>query len=139
MRPVRPRISPLTPWCSMLLLFPLLTARAADSTDTTFAAAAAAADADKPTTTASADLGATWMSGNTEKFTVNAAGHAAHTWEKNKVGWRDLLSPAAYARVVAEMKKVAGQFTETPRTGARRQPDPPPADDFGIGEDEIPF
>ena len=83
----------------MLLLFSFLTARAADSTDTTFAAAPAGAEAEKPTTKASADLGATWMSGNTEKFTLNAAGHASHMWDKNKLGLEVLVN---YGRSISD-------------------------------------
>ena len=83
----------------MLLLIPLLTARAADSTDTTFTAAAAGTEAEKPTTTAAADLGATWTSGNTEAFAVNAAGHAAHMWQKNKVGLEILVN---YGRSIGD-------------------------------------
>lgn len=55
-------------------------------------------------------------------------------WEKNKGGWRDVMAPEAYARVVAEMKKLSAKFTEQPKPKT-----PPPAEDFGIGNDEIPF
>jgi hypothetical protein len=54
-------------------------------------------------------------------------------WEANKAGWRDVMEPDAYARVVAEMKKLAAKFKEP------EPPPPPPTDDFGIGEDEIPY
>jgi putative salt-induced outer membrane protein YdiY len=67
----------------MLLLIPVLLARAEDST---FAGATTGAAAEKSVTTASADLGAAWTSGNTETLTVNAAGHGAHVWDKNKLG-----------------------------------------------------
>lgn len=53
------------------------------------------------------------------------------TWEKNKDGWKRVLSPDEYARVVAEMKRLAAAFPKD-------EPKPPPADDFGIGDDEIP-
>ncbi len=66
----------------LLLILPLLAA----AEDSTFAAGATGAAAEEPTTTISADLGATWTSGNTETIAVNGAGHGAHTWEKNKLG-----------------------------------------------------
>ena len=56
-------------------------------------------------------------------------------WEKNKGGWQRVMDGPAYARVVAEMKRLAAAF-------AKDEPPPQqsaPADDFGIGEDEIPF
>lgn len=56
-------------------------------------------------------------------------------WEKNKGGWQRVMDGPAYARVVAEMKRLAAAFPKD-------EPPPqqaPPADDFGIGEDEIPF
>jgi putative salt-induced outer membrane protein YdiY len=83
----------------LLLMIPVLTARAADSTDTTFTAAAAGADAEKPTTKVAADLGATWASGNTENLAVNAAGHASHTWDKNKLGLELLVN---YGRSIVD-------------------------------------
>lgn len=57
----------------------------------------------------------------------------AECWAKNKDGWKRVLEPAAYARVVAEMKRLAAAFPKD------EPPPPPPVDDFGIGEDEIPF
>jgi hypothetical protein len=56
-------------------------------------------------------------------------------WNKNKDGWRRALDRGAYERVVAEMKRIATGFTPKPEP----TPAPPPADDFGIGDDEIPF
>ena len=56
-------------------------------------------------------------------------------WEKNKDGWKRVMDGPAYARVVAEMKRLAAAFPKDeppPQQSA-------PADDFGIGEDEIPF
>jgi hypothetical protein len=47
-----------------------------------------------------------------------------------------VLDRDAYARVVAVMKDCAARFTAEP------EPEPPPpasADEFGIGDDEIPF
>lgn len=85
----------------MLLLVPLLVAHAEDSTFAGAAAAPApAADVEPPPpTTVSADLGATWTSGNTETFTANVAGHAAHTWEKNKLGLEVLVN---YGRSIVD-------------------------------------
>jgi len=55
-------------------------------------------------------------------------------WEKNKVGWKDFLQPAAYARVVKVMQEVAAGFPkEEPKP-----PSPPPKDDFGLDGDDIP-
>lgn len=56
-------------------------------------------------------------------------------WEKNKDGWKRLLDGPSYARVVAEMRRIAASFPKD-------EPPPPktaPADDFGIGDDDIPF
>lgn len=58
----------------------------------------------------------------------------ADAWTKNKDGWKRVLAPDAYARVVAEMKRLAGQFPKD-----EPKPSAPPADDFGIGADEVPF
>ena len=80
----------------MLLLLPVLVARAEDST---FAGAAAAAVEPPPPTTVVADLGATWTSGNTETLAVNAAGHAAHTWDANKLGLEILVN---YGRSIVD-------------------------------------
>jgi hypothetical protein len=58
-------------------------------------------------------------------------------WAKNKGGWKDVLSDDAYARVVAEMKRLAAQIAEK-EEAARPKPEPAAAPDFGIGDDEIP-
>jgi putative salt-induced outer membrane protein YdiY len=76
----------------MLLLFPLLVARAEDPT---FAGAAAPPAPDAPVTAVSADLGATWSSGNTETYAVNGAGHANHTWSKNRVDFQAIVNVGA--------------------------------------------
>jgi putative salt-induced outer membrane protein YdiY len=83
----------------MLMLFSVLVAHAADPSDSTFTAAPAGAEAEQPTTKVAADLGASWASGNTETFTVNAAGHASHTWEKNRLGLELLLN---YGRAIVD-------------------------------------
>jgi hypothetical protein len=58
----------------------------------------------------------------------------ADAWTKNKDGWKRVMDHDAYARVVAEMKRLAAQFAE-PQPPAT----PPKADDgFGLGDDEIP-
>lgn len=55
----------------------------------------------------------------------------ADAWNKNKDGWKRVMAPDAYARVVAEMRRLAATFTK---------PEPVVApDDFGIGADEVPF
>lgn len=57
-------------------------------------------------------------------------------WEKNKDGWKRVLEPPAYARVVAEMKRIAGAFPKEPEP----QPEPETAEnEFGDFSDEIPF
>jgi hypothetical protein len=56
-------------------------------------------------------------------------------WEANKDGWKKTMDGPAYARVVAEMKRLAGAFPKD-------EPEPPPpeaAEDFGLTDDEIPF
>lgn len=56
-------------------------------------------------------------------------------WSTNKDGWKATLDGPAYARVVAEMKRLAGAFPKD-------EPEPPPpqaAEDFGLADDEIPF
>jgi putative salt-induced outer membrane protein YdiY len=83
----------------MLLLIPVLAAHAANSSDSTFTAAPAGAEAEEPVTKVAADLGASWASGNTESFTANVAGHASHTWEKNKLGLELLVN---YGRAIAD-------------------------------------
>lgn len=56
-------------------------------------------------------------------------------WEKNRDGWKRVMDGPSYARVVAEMKRLAAAFPkdEPPPQQAA------PADGFGISEDEIPF
>lgn len=56
----------------------------------------------------------------------------AEAWAKNRDGWKRVLEPAAYARVVGEMKRLAAAFPkDEPKP-------PPPADDFGLDGDDIP-
>lgn len=55
-------------------------------------------------------------------------------WEKNRDGWKRVMDGPAYARVVAEMKRLAANFQD-PEPSQQAAP----AEDFGIGEDEIPF
>lgn len=62
-------------------------------------------------------------------------------WERNKDGWKRILDNAAYARLVAEMKRLAATFpadqpASEPETAQAKSA---PADDFGIPEDMIPF
>lgn len=52
-------------------------------------------------------------------------------WAKNKANWRDVLSDDAYARVVKVMKELGAALAAAEQ--------PKPKEDFGIGEDEIPF
>lgn len=57
----------------------------------------------------------------------------ADAWGKNKDGWKNVLGPEAYARLVGEMKRLAANFPKD-------EPKPPPAEnDLGIGDDEIPY
>jgi len=56
-------------------------------------------------------------------------------WTTNKDGWKAVMAPDAYARVVAEMKTIAAKFKDEPKPA----PEPAPREDFGIGDDEIPF
>ncbi|MCR5876969.1 hypothetical protein [Phenylobacterium sp. J367] len=56
-------------------------------------------------------------------------------WEKNKAGWEAALDRAAYARVVAEMKRLAATLPAEPEPPKEE----PAADDFGLADDEIPF
>jgi hypothetical protein len=57
-------------------------------------------------------------------------------FEANRDGWKKTMDGPAYARVVAEMKRLAGTFPKD-------EPPPPPpqqaAEDFGLTDDEIPF
>jgi hypothetical protein len=57
-------------------------------------------------------------------------------WGQCKDGWKKTMDGPTYARLVAEMKRLAAAFP----------PDPPPepepqeaAEDFGLGDDDIPF
>lgn len=56
-------------------------------------------------------------------------------WEANKDGWKKTMDGPAYARVVAEMKRLAGAFPKD-------EPEPPPpqqaAEDFGLADDDLP-
>ena len=83
----------------MLLLIPLLVARAEDSVFPGVAPAETAPAEEPPPTTVVADLGATWTSGNTETLAVTAAGHAAHTWDDNKLGLEVLVN---YGRSIVD-------------------------------------
>jgi len=62
-------------------------------------------------------------------------------WEGNKDGWKRILDGAAYARLVAEMKRLAASFpADQPAPDpAPAKAEAAPADDFGIPEDMIPF
>lgn len=61
-------------------------------------------------------------------------------WLKNKDAWKNVLGNDAYARLVAEMKRLGAQVAEKAKAAAEPPPPPPPpADDFGISEDEIPY
>lgn len=58
----------------------------------------------------------------------------ADAWGKNKDNWRRVLGAEAYARLVGEMKRLAGNFTvkeEPPRS-------PPAEEPLPIGDDDIP-
>lgn len=57
-------------------------------------------------------------------------------WLKNKDGWKGVMDGPSYARVVAEMKRIAATFPPAEQTKPQPQPEP---EDFGIGADEIPF
>ena len=50
-------------------------------------------------------------------------------WGANKDGWKATLDGPSYARLVSEMKRLAGAFP--------KEPEPSPAD-FGISDDDIP-
>lgn len=54
------------------------------------------------------------------------AGTFKEAWEKNRDGWKGVLDAPAYARVVAEMHRLAGQFA------------PPPKADLGLNGDDVP-
>jgi hypothetical protein len=55
----------------------------------------------------------------------------ADAWGKNKEGWKRVLDGPAWARVVADMKRLAAAFP--------KEPEPPPPADLGIGDEEIPY
>lgn len=57
----------------------------------------------------------------------------AEAWAKNKDGWKAVMDGPAYARTVAEMKRLAATFPKDPPAKTA-----PPADEFGMGGDEIP-
>ncbi|MGA0604917.1 hypothetical protein ACO2Q0_02870 [Phenylobacterium sp. VNQ135] len=78
----------------------------------------------------------------------------AEAWAKNKDGWKGVMDGPTYARVVAEMKRLAAKFqadapaaelnnpappppTERP-ISSRAQAQPPQDDGFGIGDDDLP-
>lgn len=52
-------------------------------------------------------------------------------WEKNQPGWKAAMHERDYARVVAEMKRIAAAFPKD-------QPPPPKADEFGLNGDDVP-
>lgn len=58
-------------------------------------------------------------------------------WAKNKDGWKAVLAPEAYARVVAVMKECGAKFA--PAKTAEPAPADPPTSAYDISEDEIPF
>lgn len=64
----------------------------------------------------------------------------AEAWGKNKASWRDLLDDDAYARLVAEMKRLGKELAAKAEAEARATAKhEPPVEDFGIGDDSIPF
>jgi hypothetical protein len=52
-------------------------------------------------------------------------------YEKNKPGWKAALSREDYAEIVAEVSRLVEALPKD-------EPPPPPAEDFGIGADDIP-
>lgn len=63
-------------------------------------------------------------------------------WAKNKDGWKGVLDAPAYARVVALMKELAAKFPAdevAPPPVQTQQTAKPVAEDFNLGDDEIPF
>lgn len=58
-------------------------------------------------------------------------------WEKNKDGWKAVMDRAAYERVVAEMKRLAGRFPKDEPPPAP-DPAPQPAGALDISDDDIP-
>jgi hypothetical protein len=64
-------------------------------------------------------------------------------WETNKAGWKATLDTPAWARVIAEMKRLAGTFPKdepAPSAPAAQAATPvAAAEDFGLADDEIPY
>jgi hypothetical protein len=61
-------------------------------------------------------------------------------WEANKDGWRKTLDGPAYARVVAEMKRLAAAFPkDEPALAPKPEPVAEAREDFGLADDEIPY
>jgi hypothetical protein len=52
-------------------------------------------------------------------------------WEKNHGAWKAAMDREAYARVVAEMKRLAAAFP-------KEDPPPPSDDEFGLQGDDVP-
>jgi hypothetical protein len=61
-------------------------------------------------------------------------------WEANKGGWKATLETAAWARVIAEMKRLAATFLkEEPKPEPAPQTAAPTSEnDFGLGDDDLP-
>lgn len=59
-------------------------------------------------------------------------------WEKNKAGWKGVLESEAYARVVAEMKRLGAELAKEPEP-PKPEAAPVTANAFDISDDEIPF
>lgn len=51
-------------------------------------------------------------------------------WTANRDGWKKTLDVPAYERLAAEMQRLAAAFP--------KDAPPPPADEFGIGDDDLP-
>jgi len=62
-------------------------------------------------------------------------GAFSDAWTKNKDAWRKTLGDDAYARLIAEMRRLAAKF---PKDEAPPPPPQPEVSDL-IGDDEIPF
>ncbi len=60
-------------------------------------------------------------------------------WEQNKESWKKTMDGPAYARVVAEMKRLAATFPKDEPAPVEQPKTAEPREDFGIGDDEIPF
>lgn len=68
-----------------------------------------------------------------EKGTFKAA------WETNRVGWKATLDGPAYARVVKVMQEIAAAFPKDEPPPAESESAPQAAaEDFGIGDDDLP-